>query len=395
MSIKLKAKDELRIVPVRFERAKDGDPDIVYPDIDDRGHNFKVPAVNGLAESVEIRGPVMGLTKKQEVKVNMIRECIDTSAKLYLTSSDDDAVSVTYPKKGKKISSSKKCTVKLKGGNFTGNTPKSARIEVRFGAADGPIIYELTVYVFNPLIVNIQPHVVTIHNSTGAGGSAPKMKVSKVMEQVKALWACCGIQFNVQKTKSFAVNLATANKLTWGEVNSVNDTTANPDSFVADTINVYIVQEIDGALGYGFSKAAHAGFGITHPGVFLGMKSGNDDRTSDTYWCSNDLAHELGHFFSLWHPTDGNTHWTNWRRNETWSMRFLMHNHNQTFRQNPPQGGANWPKFNDFGYGTSGQSAYRAGLISMKNVRSGAGAGRDAQCSTVRNYVAQGGAVLY
>ena len=395
MAIKIKAKNELRIVPVRFERAKKGTPDIVYPDIDDRGHNFKVPAVNGLAESSEVRGPVIGLMKKQNLKINMIRENIDHSAKLYLTSSDETIVNVIAPKKGKKLSSGKSCTIKLKGSDFAGNTPKTAKIEVRFGAIDGPIIYELTTYVFNPLIVSLQPHVLTIHDSTGRGGNAPRMNVNKVMEQVKALWACCGVQFIVQKSKSLSVSLAVANKLTFAEVNNVNNTLVNANSWIAGTINVYIVQEIDGALGYGFSKAAHAGFGINHPGVFLGMKSGTDDRSSDTYWCANDLAHELGHFFSLWHPTDGNDHWTNWRRNETWSMRFLMHNHNKTFRQKPPQGGVNWPTFNEFGYGSSGNSAYRAGLISMKNVRSGAGAGRDAQCSTARNYIAQGASVLY
>jgi len=128
------------------------------------------------------------------------------------------------------------------------------------------------------------------------------------------------------------------------------------------------------------------------------MKSGPDDRSSNTYWCANDLAHELGHFFSLWHPTDGANDadpWSNWGREDTWSMRFMMHNYNKTFRENPPQNGDNWPSFNDFGYGTSGVEAYRSGLISMKNVRTAAGAGRDAQCSTARNYIAQGAAVLY
>jgi hypothetical protein len=65
MAIKLAGMKELRIVPIRFERAKTGAPDMAFPDIDDRGYNAKVPEVNGLAESTEVRGPVMGLTKKQ------------------------------------------------------------------------------------------------------------------------------------------------------------------------------------------------------------------------------------------------------------------------------------------------------------------------------------------
>jgi hypothetical protein len=191
------------------------------------------------------------------------------------------------------------------------------------------------------------------------------------------------------------MKLSTANKLAWSEINKVY-----AESWKANTINVYIVQELESALGYGFSKDSFAGLKLangppavmmSHPAVFMGMNSGSSHRSSDTYWCANDLAHELGHFFTLWHPTDGSTHWSHWRRNETWSMRFLMHNHNKTQRENPPQGGANWASFNDFGYGAN----YRAGLISMKNIRTTASAGRDGQCSVIRNHIAQGPSVLY
>jgi hypothetical protein len=390
MAISLNAKKELRIVPIRFERAKTGDPDIAYPDIDDRGHLAKVPAVNGLAESKEIRGAVVGLTKDQEINIRLVREQIDPNATLFITSEDEATIKVLIPVDGAECPSGKDCIIKLKGGHFSGSTPKSTKIQVRFGAIDGPIISELTTYVFSRLLIFVQPHVVTINNPGGTGGVTPTMNVDDVMKQVKALWACCGLHFIVQPTKSVTTKLATANKMTLGEVNSVY---ANRGAWVSNTINVYVVQEIDGVLGYGFSKDSFAGLDLTHPGVFLGMKFSNlnINRTNDAYWCANDLAHEIGHFFTLWHPSDE----PDLVKHDTWSMRLLMHNNNYTGRDNPPQNGASWSGYNDLGYGDTQGNPYRAGLISIKNVRTAAKAGIDGQCSTVRNHVAQGSSVLY
>lgn len=391
MSIKLRAKKELRIVPVRFTRAKSGAPDAKYPDVDNRGHNHKVPMVNGLAESDALPGAVMGIGKQQEVSVEMVREGIDNSADLFVTSSDQETVQIIEPKDGDKCASAKRCEIILKGGNFSGATPKSAVVEIRFGAKDGPIVAKLTTYTFPKLTIKIQPHVVTIDDPSGSGGVTPTLQIDDVMKQVSALWASSGIEFVVQKTQAFSIKLAQANKMLFSEINSVYAA-----KWIPSTINVYVMQELENALGYGLSKAAHASFGLTHPGVFMGMKTGSTDRTSETYWCANDLAHELGHFFTLWHPSDEPASGASgWERYETWSMRFLMHNYNFTGRASAPQGGAHWPDFNDFGYGAFGANPYRAGLISLKNVRTGAGAGRDAQCSTVRNYIAQGPSVLY
>ncbi len=392
MAITLEVYKNIRLVPVRFARAKTGAPAESFPDIDDRAHNFKVPATDGLAESSEIRGPVVGLRKRQKIKLRLLREYIDPAAPLFLTSSDTSTITVITPTAGKKIASGKETTVELQGGDFAGAKPQSARIEVRFGATDGPIIYELTAYVFTPLPVFLQPHLVTIHGSTGTGGVAPTINLSGVMDQFRALWAPCGINFAVQPTKSWSVNLPNANRMRFADVNTVLAT-----EWQANAINIYIVREIDNALGYGFSKSAHAGFGINKPSVFAGERTGAVARAlADTYWWANDLAHELGHFFTLWHPTDGTPASGPWVRWETWSMRFLMHNYNYTNRPGPPGNPADWPAFNDFGYGKhSPGNPYRAGLIPLKNVRTGADAGRDAQCATARNHILQGPAHLY
>jgi hypothetical protein len=403
MAIKLQAKKELRIVPVRFERAITGSPDPKYPDIDDRGHTHIVPAVNGLPASDPIRGAVLGLTKDQDVTIKMVREDIDEKAPLFVTSSDEDAIKIISPADGETCGNGKDCEIQLKGGHFAASTPKSAKVEIRYGAKDGPIVATLTTYTFNRLLVFVQPHIVTINDPSGASGIAPGLDFSEVMKQVKALWACCGINILVKPTQSFDINLSNANKLTdhpAGNPNGFSTAEFNSifaKSWVPNAINVYAVMQIaGGALGYGFSKAAHAGFGINKPSVFLGMKDNSSDRTNQTYWCANDLAHELGHFFTLWHPSDEPSPTVaGWEREETWSMRFLMHNYNQTNRDNAPQGGAHWPEYNDFGYGSLDGYPFRAGLISLKNVRASEGAGKDAHCSTIRNYIAQGPSALY
>lgn len=392
MAIKLQVYKELRMVPVRFERAKTGDPDENYPDIDDRGHNFKVPAVDGLAQSTEIRGPVVGLLKHQKIKLRLVRECIGASAPLYLTSSDETAVKVITPAAGKKVASGADTIIELQGLDFIQARPKTAKIEVRHGSTTGPILYELTAYVFSPLPVYIQPHLVTINNRRGRHGIQPNINLDQVTRLAKALWAPCGVQLVVQATRIWSVNLHHSNIMRFDEINTVLAANWSPNR-----INVYIVREIADALGYGFSKSAHAGYGINRPSVFAGERQGTTARgPGDTYWWGNDLAHELGHFFTLWHPTDDPGDGSTWQRFETWSMRFLMHNFNFTHRDNPPGDPAHWPTFNDFGYGIHVPDyPFRAGLVPLKNVRTTAGAGVDGQCSTARNHILRGPAHLY
>lgn len=390
MAVKLQVYKEMRLVPVRFERAKTGAPDEEFPDIDDRGHNFKVPAM-GIAESKEIRGPVIGLRKSQKIKIKLVREQIDHSAPLFISSSDDDVIKVTKPASGVALATGKSTIIELEGGDFAQANPKSAKIEVRYESKTGPIIYELTAYVFSPLPVFLQPHIVTINNNAGTGGVKPAINVDNVMAQVKALWASSGVKFIVQPSKEWSVNLPTANKMMWGDVNTVL-----AKMWQANTVNIYVVREIDGALGLGISKAAHTGFGINKPCVFAGEKSGAIVR-ADTYWWANDVAHELGHFFTLWHPTDGPSASNAWKRYDTWSMRFLMHNWNYTGRAGPPGDPADWPTFNNFGYGQyQANQPFRGGMVPLKNVRTGLDkAGRDGQCSEARTHILKGPASLY
>lgn len=387
MAINAKVYKELRLVPIRFERAATGAPDITMPDLDDRGHTAKVPAVNGLGASTELRGPVVGVQKDQRIALRLVRAMIDPAAPLYLVSSDETVVAVETPAKGTPVAAGARTVIALKGQAFTGTTPKSAEVQVRFQSDQGPILGVLTVYVFSPLPVAVTPHLVTINNPAGSAGVAPTIDLDPLMAQTKAIWAGCGISLAVQATRAWSVNLPTANRLRFPD--DFNGITAA--NFSPGTINVYIVREVLDACIVGLSRSVvtnvprYAGF---QPGIYLGEVCGGG-RT--TYWGANDLAHELGHFFSLWHPSDGPSTGTlpavgwPWARYETWSMRLLMHNWTQTAR--PPYGAPPWADYDDFGYGAK----VRGALIPLKEVRTGLDqAGRDAQGALARNYVKTG-----
>ncbi|AUB85613.1 hypothetical protein [Candidatus Thiodictyon syntrophicum] len=387
MAINAKVYKELHLVPVRFERAATGAADSTMPDLDDRGHTAKVPAVNGLAASPALRGPVVGMQKDQRIRLRLVRAAIDPAAPLYLVSSDETVVTVETPAKGAPVAAGPSTVIALKGQSYTGTTPKSAEVQVRFQSDQGPILGVLTVYVFSPLPVAVTPHLVTINNPAGSAGVAPAIDLEALMTQTKAIWACCGISLAVQAPRAWSVNLPSANLLRFpDDFSRIAAVNFNPG-----TINLYIVREVLGACGVGLSRSVVAnlpGYTGLQPGIYLGEVCGGG-RTSP--WGANDLAHELGHFFSLWHPSDGPTTGTlpaagwPWARYETWSRRLLMHNWNQTAR--PPYGAPPWADYDDVGYGAN----LRGALIPLKEVRTGRDqAGRDAHGVLARNYVKSG-----
>ncbi len=391
MSIILKTKNSLRLVPIKFVKAGDESPQKQYPDIDDRGYRHKVPTVNGYPESKELRGPVLGASKGETLTVKLVRQAISEEASLFIRSSDEEVLSIVSPSENECCEPGPETEITFSAGNFSGSTPRSANIEVRFESLNGPVIGQLTVYVFAKLNLCIQPFLVSISDAAGVGAKAPNLDVDKLCEQVSALWAPCGVDIDMQMAKSFAVRLSSANVLDFSEINKVFS-----EQWEENAINVYIVQEIKDVLGLGISRAVHKSFGLSHPGIFLGLHSKGIDRSQDVYWCANDLAHELGHFFGLRHPSDKSTQVeSGWEKYDTWSMRMLMHNYNTTGRQAPPKD-SDWPAFNDLGYGeTEGGEAYRAGLINLKKISVSSQHGVEGQCSTARNFIAKGPTVIY
>jgi hypothetical protein len=368
-----------RIVPVRFARLVDpanvatvtGPPRAEAPDVDDRGY---------------IRhghGPIVGMIEGTTIKVRLSRENIENDVLIFATSSDTAVITVESTLGGVQLPNTQHMWIQIEAAADTGGNPATAKVEIRFGTDEGPIISELTVHIFEALSVDITPHVVTISRAASGAtaavpGTAPVAVVADIMAMVSAIWKPCGVTFNVQPIENDAVNFATANIVSDnpfpGEVNTLLST-----NWVADTINVYIVRQIGTArtLGYGISRASARTFRINNPGVIL-AETNSAGAARDTQYWANDLAHELGHFFGLWHPGNkqGDDTWQ-----DSWSRRMLMHNFNRTLGANPPS-----PRFGDSGYGTNaaGTLANRGCFITMKNYRRHA---TDGECTTSRRTV--------
>lgn len=380
-----------RLVPVRFSRLADpanvasisGPPRADSPDMDDRGYDRRG------------HEPIVGMIEATQIKVRLSRENIENAVPIFAASSDTAIITVATAGVGAQLPNTEHAWIQITALADSGGNPATAKVEIRHGAADGPVISELTVHVFEPLTVDVTPHVVTISRAAVAAtpavgttpavaatpavaGAAPGAVVADIMAMVSTIWKPCGVTINIQPIENDAVNFATANIVSDdpfpGEVNTLLGT-----NWVADTINVYIVKQIGTAttLGYGISRASTRTFGLDNPGIVLAETDAGGTVRDTQYW-ANDLAHEIGHFFRLWHP--GNREGANvWQ--DTWSRRMLMHNFNRTLGANPPQ-----PRLGDAGYGTNaaGTQANRGCFITMKNYRRHS---TDGECTTSRSTI--------
>lgn len=335
-----------RLVLTRFVRAIDsGNPDPDKPDIDSRGW--------GDSDHASIVGCMEGET----ITVRLERLKIDGSATLFATSSDTSVITIDDPSGGLLPNGNSEIQITgVKGGN-----PKKARVEIRFETSTGPIIHELLVHVYKKLTVDITPHFITIDDATTAG-SAPTADLDAIMALVRAIWKPAGVDFNVGARRTKTVTFGTADIASDnpfpGEIGTLLGTKwpDGSDNRVDDTINVYFIVQIGtgNTLGYGFSRASAKQFGMPNPGIILGDRTAGSVRGAVEHW-ANDLAHEVGHFFQLWHVDEKQNPD---EREDSFSNRNLMH----VFNGMPNK--TTWPlinrparvapeqaRFDDYGYG--------------------------------------------
>ena len=313
MSVALKVYKSRRMHVVRFVRAAAGNPDLARPDLDDRGY-------------VAERGPVVGVVEGSTITVRLLRALLDPAAPLFVTSGDPHAFTVTSPADGR-VPAGAQADIELRG--VAGGNPRAARLQVRFESAAGPVLHELTVWVFSLLQVRVAAHTVSIGSATAAAVAPTPPSVPAMITTINAIWRPCGVEFVLREEGAFTVTLATAGILddtlpvgTVGEFNRL--ITAR---WRAGHLNVYFVRSFAGsALGLGFSTVGGAQFtgiqastwGVSRPGVFLPQTNpGGFTRAGAMDW-ANDLGHEMGHFVGLGHPY-GPT------RDNTYSRRRLMH----------------------------------------------------------------------
>lgn len=340
-----------RIVPVRFKRSGLGQPVLGKPDIDDRGY-YRTAITAG-----NDHGHTVGVMQGNESEVVLERVRIDNKAALYVTSSDTATMTVKDSGGTSKLATAKRPKIKIKGiKGAAGTNPQTAKCEIRYGSETGPIIGELSVWVFKKVTVKLTPHNVTISDSTPAAGIASSVNITSVINLVKAFWEPCGVDFTVDPIQNENVTFANRGDVAWKpEVNTLLNT-----NYVANSINAYFVNRIvlsgsNGVLGLGISRPNQVAFSLSNPGIILGDTNvSGSNRAADTHWLANDLAHEIGHFFTLEHVDRKNAGPTS--RNDFWAVRMLMHPSNKRSSQ------GNWR--DNAGYGTR----YRGGLITLKNL---------------------------
>lgn len=139
------------------------------------------------------------------------------------------------------------------------------------------------------------------HHAPLALGTIPVADLASIMAKVGAIWIHYGVTFDVA-AEGPVEQVRVANQ------DHVSDnpfpgelSTVLRSHWTAHTINVHFVDRIGtgNTLGYGLSPTAYHGFGVPHPGILLGDRT-STARADVMHW-ANDLAHEIGHFFRLWH----------------------------------------------------------------------------------------------
>ena len=306
-----------RIVLVRLERATSGNPAWDAPDIDDRG--WQPDPASSSYVAADVHGPTVGLPQDAEIRVKLVRVRLDAAAALYVVSRDTSTATIMNPASRTPLAADGEITIKGGTGRWV---DKFAVVGVHYGSETGPLIFEFGVRVFRVKRLDIKPYRVIVRGRTGPGTSLTAVPPTTTAAQIASLrrvanriWRPAGIWFGLDPVTTFTITLDVAGEINYnsgtsgGANNTVNGTaiasgdhgefwqirnTASGGQHTARKINVYWVHQftdVDVApanqhnlRAMTWDKRLDA---ATHGIV---MKDGAD---------GNDLAHELGHFLSL------------------------------------------------------------------------------------------------
>jgi hypothetical protein len=211
---------------------------------------------------------------------------MEDAGDLFLTSANTGVVTITDPAPPAKLPNAREMMIKMRA-VASGTT----RLQVHFGAINGPVIHELEVRV-NPLIeLRVAVHVPTINGAASAFGttsSRSDAEITTLMNDVNQVYFPYGIRFAIDSTDRAGI-LALTNQ---GVVDLAEFNTVMQLNRVAGVVNTYFVPRIGQAPG-------------TAPGGITGVgQSAKRDRTNFGLLVADNglaqtAAHELGHMLNI------------------------------------------------------------------------------------------------
>ncbi|HXB72166.1 MAG TPA: hypothetical protein VNY05_28270 [Candidatus Acidoferrales bacterium] len=277
-------------MPIRFGRAVTGPPLIDAPDVDDRG--FAMGTRPGTWGSTDARGAMLSVTEGDTIRVKVLREDLDDTAPLFVTSTNPAAVAIV----GAAGPLSPAGIFSLRGIRDSKNV--TVKIQVHLGSADGPVLGEMEPHVFQLRQVRVRAHLVTINGTSTVRTAA---SLVPLFADVNTIWRAAGIEFlyDQAQTRIGSINgFATAGTVTtdlqngrfaeFSRVLNLRDPPGDPGPD-ANAGNVYFVRNSSDPTsnwtGLTLDKESPrpGGFGV----VLL-------DRGN-----AHELAHELGHLLNL------------------------------------------------------------------------------------------------
>ncbi len=305
-----------RVAPVRFARAVTGATNKRAPDIDDRG--FEVAPAFGSA-----RGPVVAVMKRKTIRVQVIRDRVEATTPLFVSTDDDTIARIEHPAADAALDpndiAETDATPERKGdciyihGASTSRRSQETIVRVHFGAADGPVIAELAVRVLPILVVNVQAHSVAINTANQAITNIGTLR--SLFRRVNHIYAQAGVYFRLssnllqERVNGFARNDTVTLTATADSRNNELQTVLNQNPR-ANHLNAYFIRnyvdvvpsppDVNGVLGIAFSTIqANAN---PPAGAFPGTQAGITARIDpDARMLSDTVAHEIGHALTLNH----------------------------------------------------------------------------------------------
>jgi len=312
------------VVPLRFARAVIGRVSADDADPDDRGFAVGERSQQSWGKT-DARGPMVGITEGQLVRVALLREDIGPDAPLFITTDPPKLVELVSPAPGQPLGGPRPVgqegdVIAIRG--LKDVAFKCGKIQARFGSPEGPVLGELECHIYAQKLVRTVPWLVTIRGvpprlglPPGASDQEKIDEIVKDVEEINSIYRPTGIRFDIKPGHfgRFEIN-KTLKKFgdrqfsRPGKVNDKEDelqkkgqwpipefsSVLNTD-FERNAVNLYFVHRALGFAAAAVDQTTARPFGF---GIIVADRYKARHVPPDPAFI---LAHELGHYLEVEH----------------------------------------------------------------------------------------------